>query len=46
MEQEVKPWEKVRVKRILEIFGGRVVKISTVNVRRDINAKDEIQRQC
>jgi hypothetical protein len=34
MQQEA-PWERPRVKRILELFGGRVVKIQTDNKQKE-----------
>ena len=40
-----KPWEKPRVKRILELFDGKVVKIDTGNIHREVKVNEaEIPR--
>ena len=40
------PWDKPRVKRVLELFGGKVVKINTNNnIRKEVNTDEaEIHR--
>lgn len=39
------PWDKPRVKRVLELFGGRVVKINTNNIRKEVKTDEaEIHR--
>lgn len=44
MNENQLPWEKPRIKRILEIFkGSRVTNIKRIQVQREVN-KDEIQR--
>ena len=37
------PWERPRIKRILDIFGGRVYTIKKISTIREVN-NDEIQR--
>lgn len=41
------PWDKPRIKRVLELFGGRVVKINTNtnSIRREVKTDEaEIHR--
>lgn len=37
------PWEQPRVKRILELFGGHVVAIKQLTVRRTTDGEKEIR---
>lgn len=39
------PWERPRVKRIIELFRGRVFSIKKVNnVHKEVNVNEEIPR--
>lgn len=43
--QQQLPWEKPRVKRILELFGGRVYQVKKISAVREVHKNDEeIQR--
>jgi hypothetical protein len=37
------PWEKPRIKRIVELFYGKVLNIKKISSMREVN-RDEIQR--
>lgn len=37
------PWEKPRIKRIVELFNGRVLNVKKISVSREVY-KNEIQR--
>lgn len=38
------PWEQPRIKRILELFGGHVVAVKQLTVRRDTDGKNRLYR--
>lgn len=40
------PWEKPRVKRVIELFGGRVYHVKKISAVREVyrNEDEEIQR--
>lgn len=47
MEQNTQqlPWEKPRIKRVLELFGGRVFQVKKISAVREVHKYDEeIQR--
>lgn len=37
----IKPWEQPKVKRILELFGGHVVSVKQLTVRRSTDGKEQ-----
>lgn len=38
------PWDKPRIKRILELFGGRVFNIKKLSQVREVGKDEKIQR--
>lgn len=42
-EKNILPWEKPRIRKILEIIGGSVIEVKSIKVRRDTN-NETIQR--
>lgn len=44
-EQQL-PWERPRIKRVIELFGGRIFQVKKISVTREVhrNEDEEIQR--
>lgn len=35
----IKPWEQPRIRRVIELFGGHVVEVKQLTVRRETNGE-------
>lgn len=44
MNNNIKPWEQPRIKRVIELFNGHVVAVKQLTVRRTTDGKTDLRR--